>query len=103
MTYKVEIAPSAQADINEAYLWWAENRSKEQADRWYGELLLSIETLRSMPLRCPLCDESDLRPGVIRQLLFGLGNRITHRIVFTVSDQTVSIVRVRHVAQDALS
>ena len=34
--YSVEILPSAESDIDEAYLWWAKHRSQEQAGRWYA-------------------------------------------------------------------
>jgi hypothetical protein len=56
-----------------------------------------------MPLRCPRAFEADSLGQEIRQLDFGLGKHPTHRIVSTVADDVVTILRVRHVAQDALS
>ena len=47
--------------------------------------------------------ERDLLSQGIRQLLFGLGRRATHRIVFAVDDDAVIVLRVRHASQDALS
>jgi len=102
MSYSISIAPSAEADLDEAYFWWAKHRSAEQAGRWYREALAAIETLKSMPERCPLCEEADLRQGELRQLLYGTGKRATHRIVFFVEADLVNIVRVRHVAQPRL-
>jgi hypothetical protein len=56
-----------------------------------------------MPLRCPRAFEADSPDQEIRQLAFGLGRHPTHRIVFTVADDLVTILRVRHAAQNALS
>jgi len=100
--FRIRIAEPAERDIESVFHWWRDNRSAEQATRWYSEIHVSIDTLRSMPLRCPLCAETDLHPAGIRQLLFGLGRRPTHRIVFTVLEDGVTILRVRHVAQRSL-
>ncbi|MDZ4658204.1 MAG: hypothetical protein SH868_11560 [Bythopirellula sp.] len=37
------------------------------------------------------------------QLLYGLGRRPTHRILFGIESETVIIFRVRHTSQDALT
>lgn len=101
MEFLVEISPSAEADIEEAYLWWAKNRSPEQAGRWYREILIAVGQLATMPERCAPCEEVDPGEIELRQLLFGLGGSTTHRIVFAVSGQTVSILRVRHIARES--
>ena len=93
----------AKRDILAAYDWWKENRSAEQADRWYVGIHAAIKSLRDVPHRCPLAAESDLLAQGIRQHLFGLGRRATHRIVFAIDDNTVVVLRVRHTSQDALS
>jgi plasmid stabilization system protein ParE len=56
-----------------------------------------------MPLRCPRAPEADLLPQEMRQLVFGIRGRPTHRIVFAIEGNVVIILRVRHAAQDALT
>jgi plasmid stabilization system protein ParE len=50
-----------------------------------------------------MAPERDLLSQGIRQLLFGLGRRVTHRFVFAIDDDAVIVLRVRHTSQDALS
>jgi plasmid stabilization system protein ParE len=68
--------------------------------RW---LHASIQTLRNKPERYAMAAESDLLAQGLRQLLFGLGRRATHRILFAIDGGTVVVLRVRHASQDALS
>ena len=99
---KVRITQPAEQDMQAALEWWRENRSVEQAARWYRGIRKAVASLRSRPERCPEAPEADLLPQGMRQLLFGIGRRPTHRIVFTIADQEVRILRVRHSSQDAL-
>lgn len=100
MNYRVELTPSAESDIDEAYLWWAKHRSVEQAVRWYRELRMAIGSLSTMPQRYALCREPDLIAEELREMLFGLSGGVTHRVVFEIASQNVRILRVRHVARD---
>lgn len=100
--YRVKITTPAKQDIVAAFQWWRDNRSAEQAKRWYRGIRKAIASLADMPERCPPSPEADLLPGSTRQLLFGIGRRHTHRIVFAIDRKTVVILRVRHASQDAL-
>ncbi|MDZ4658413.1 MAG: type II toxin-antitoxin system RelE/ParE family toxin [Bythopirellula sp.] len=102
MDFDVHISEPAENDIGTAYRWWRDNRSAEQANRWFHEIHNAVATLSTMPLRCPRCEEEDLQEAGIRQLLFGIGRRPTHRIIFEIADNRVNILRVRHVAQKPL-
>jgi plasmid stabilization system protein ParE len=99
----VIITGPAKRDIQVAHDWWTENRSSEQAARWYVGIHASIQTLRNIPERCSKAAESDLLTQGVRQLLFGLGRQATHRILFAIDDGTVVVLRVRHTSQDTLS
>lgn len=101
---KVEITEPAKADIQEAYDWWSENRSATQAAEWYERIYEAITTLQSMPERCPHVSDAGLSRSGIRQLLFGIGSRPTHRVVFYFDPEmdTVTILRVRHHGLDEL-
>jgi plasmid stabilization system protein ParE len=99
---RVIVTGPAKRDIQQDYDWWANNRSVEQAKRWYAGIRAAIRSLRTNPDRRALAIESDLLAQEIRQLSFGLGRRPTHRIVFAIEDETVVVLRIRHTSQDAL-
>ena len=101
---QIRITEPAKADIQQAYEWWAKNRSADQAAEWYERIFEAITTLHSMPERCPRVPETGLSCAGVRQLLFGIGSRPTHRIVFHFDTEadTVTILRVRHHGQDEL-
>ena len=103
MSYQVVIAEPAARDIEEAWSWWSENRSKDQADNWFTQIHSAIEPLRDRADGCPLAPETELLPTGLRQLQFGVRSRPTHRIVFTIDGTRVVILRVRHVAQRDLT
>lgn len=100
--YHVRITELAEQDIRAAFEWWRENRSVEQATRWYIGIRKAIHSLRVAQDRCAQAPESDLFPHGIRQLLYGIRRRPTHRIVFAIIGDDVTILRVRHTAQEAL-
>jgi plasmid stabilization system protein ParE len=99
---RVVISAPATRDIEAAYDWWRTNRSEEQAHRWYCAIYTAIQSFRQMPERYSFATESDLLSQGIRQLLFGMGRSVTHRIVFAIDDNTVIVLRVRHSSQDSL-
>lgn len=53
-------------------------------------------------MRCPLAAEYQLFAYEIREIHFGLGNRPTHRAVFTIAGDLVLVLAVRHAARDEL-
>lgn len=104
MTYRVVIEPTAAREIRSALLWKTEHASPTAAARWYNGLVARIETLRRHPTRCPLAAESDRFPEEIRELLHGRGGERTHRyrILFTIREETVHVLYIRHTARDEL-
>jgi plasmid stabilization system protein ParE len=99
---EVRITGPARTDIDEAYVWWAVNRSPAQAGRWFSGILLAIESLGTDAERHPIAAETDRFPKLLREMMFGLQRRPTHRVLFTIEGATVSILRVRHVSQRSL-
>jgi plasmid stabilization system protein ParE len=100
--HRLQISEPAQADIQSNYDWWRTNRSVEQAERWYRGVYDAIRSLRQNPERCVSAPESDIYPAGLREEHFGIGRRSTHRIVFTIEEGVVKIVRVRHASQQSL-
>ena len=104
MTHRIVIEPTAEREIRCAVRWKTENASPTVAARWYNGLIQKIETLRLYPTRCPLAAENDKFDEEIRELLYGRGGKRVHRhrIIFTIREDTVHILYVRHTARDEL-
>jgi plasmid stabilization system protein ParE len=102
MTRQILITLRAREEAQADHDWWAEYRSAEQAQRWYGEFLKAAKSLADNPERCGFAPENGRYPYEIRQLNFGLGRRPTHRLVYAIRSHEVIVLRVRHLAQDAI-
>lgn len=94
MGYTIIVEERAKADIREAARWMAQY-SPEKATLWHFEIEDAILSLEQMPKRCPRAQESHIFKREIRQLIFG-----KYRILFTIEDETVRILHIRHSAQD---
>jgi len=100
MSLPVILQREAEEQIVASARWWAKHRSVEQAERWYAGILKAIDSLGETAARHPLARESEHFPCELRQMNFGLGNRSTHRILFTIRPDAVFVLTVRHAAQD---
>lgn len=103
MTYKVAVTDRAFDELDSACQWWAEHRSAEQALRWYNRFIKAIRGLANNPERHPLAPENHAFPYELRQFVYGVGRRPTHRAVFTVRPDLVLVLRIRHLAQQEIS
>jgi plasmid stabilization system protein ParE len=101
MAFQVEITPIAGATIDRAYRWYRE-RNPEFADLWFRGLMNTIATLQEKPQRCPLAIEHDIFPEEVRQLLYGKSKNV-YRVLFTIRDDTVYALYVRHSSQAPLT
>jgi plasmid stabilization system protein ParE len=102
MNYRVIITRRAERDMQNAAAWWAKEHSPEQADRWLSGLDECLRSLGQTPMRCPLAAENDLVQFEIRELHYGAGRRPTHRAIFSIAEELVLVLAVRHSAQDRL-
>lgn len=102
MTYNVVITPEASRQMEAAAGWWARERSEEQARQWYAGIRGAVATLAEWPERHPLAAEHADFGHELRELHYGLGRRATHRVIFTITKQSVVVIAVRHAAQDRL-
>ena len=98
--YQVIILPAAERDIGEAYEW-LEERDADAAIRWYNQLLDVIFSLDIFPGRAPLAPENKFLKTEIREIFHGR-RRHKYRILFTVSENEVHVLHVRHGARLAL-
>lgn len=103
MSYRVELTPRARIELYHNASWWAEHRSTDQAAEWLEEFEAAIKLLSENPERWPLAQENGLVPVEIREMLFGIGRRKTHRAVFQITNDRVIVHGIRHLAQDTLT
>jgi plasmid stabilization system protein ParE len=103
MTRSVVITVQAEREMQSAFNWWTEHRSKRQADRWFSGLAKAIAELSENAEIYGESRESHQFAYQIRDLLFGLGRRPTHRAVFTIRDEEVVVLTIRHIAQRDIS
>lgn len=95
--YRVVITPFAEDNIREAYEWFlAEN--PVYADRWRDDIGKGIIGLEVLPESHPIAPESDDFDCEIRYLLIGRG--VPWRVFFTIDEETVYVLHVRHGNRD---
>ena len=97
MIYQIEVSPKAEEEAHEILRWLARHTPKKLA-RWQHDFAEKAQSLERFPARCPLAPESQTFDLPIRHLIFG-----KYRILFTIENQTVFVLHVRHVAQQTLS
>lgn len=102
MSYTVITTERAAQEISDAAAWWAAEHSVAQAERWYSGIRNAIADLAVMPRARPFALEHALFGYELRELHFGLGTRATHRAIFTIVNETVVVLTVRHVARGPL-
>jgi plasmid stabilization system protein ParE len=98
--WNVTVESPARQDIAQAYLWLAE-RSPEDAERWFNSIYDTIGSLMLFPERCPLSPESGFFNTEIRQIFHGRRQH-KYRVLFTVGENNVCVLHVRHGARLAL-
>ena len=87
--------------MESGYNYIEHQQSTEAAHTWAAGLMDAINSLKTMPRRCHLARENEAFPYEIRQLLYGKGSS-SHRIIFTVRENAVSILHIRSSSQDDL-
>lgn len=102
MKYRVVVTLRAEQDSDEGYLWWARHRSTEQASRWFRSFLRVLDRLESNPERFASAPESGRGGILLQEAYFGVGRRKTHRVVFTIREDRVYVLAVRHLARGDL-
>ena len=95
--YAIVILPNAEREIEDAYLYIKKD-SPTNALTWYQEIYQKIQSLSSLPLRCPLAPENDCFEEEIRHLIVQ-----NYRILYTATENTVYILHARHGHQQWLN
>src|SRR4051794_9283796 len=97
MHYRVVVEPEAAEDIGKAYLWIA-TYSTTAAVKWFNGLVTARNSLQRFPRRCPVVSELSAPDLEVRKLLYGR-RRNMYQILFTIQDDTVHVLHVRHAAR----
>ena len=84
--YLVQLAPAAESDIGNAYLWYRE-RNALAADAFRAEAFDAIARIEDSPLSNP-ADEEGTRKRVLR--------RFPYSVCYEVAGNTVTILAVAH-------
>ncbi len=101
MAFQVKVTDAAKVQIRNAYHWHKRNLPL-LADSWLDGLLKALDTLKQFPNRCPAAPENDEFREEVRQLLYGK-QRNAYRILFTVQENIVYVLHVRHHAEARLT
>ncbi len=84
--FSVVVAPAAESDISDAFLWYRE-RNALLADGFREQVLQSIERIGAAPLSRPQ-DEDGNRHRVLRRFPFS--------VFYEVTGATVTVLAVAH-------
>ena len=93
MTYRVILQRLAVADLQEAYEW-AARRAPRTAQRWLKRFEDALQSLERNPQRCPFARENGKVEVELREFLLGKPPFV-FRVVFTIDQDAVRILRVR--------
>lgn len=100
MKCRVVLEERAAEDLESITLWLAQ-QSEGAARKWYRQVRDAIESLGESPQRCPLAPENAAFVEEIRHLLHGRKPYV-YRILYTVRDNVVHVLHIRHGAQEPL-
>jgi plasmid stabilization system protein ParE len=95
MTFRVETTATAERDADAILDWLLSKRAGETGMRWFSALQDAIASLAEFPARCPLAPENAVIHFEVRHLLYGRRPHV-YRILFTIKDQTVYVLHIRH-------
>lgn len=97
MTREVVLTETAQQQMNAAADWYAE-QNPTVAAKWFNGLIARLNFLSDNPEQYAVARESEFLPVELRQMLYGSGKRITHRVLFVIREQRIVVYQIRHVA-----
>jgi hypothetical protein len=94
LAYRVDIAAAALHDARE-YHRFILKRSHDAlpVDTWFFGLMEAVDSLETLPSRCPRIPEQERFRTTLYQLLCA-----SHRIIFRIDAKVVRIVRIYHSA-----
>ena len=92
------LTAKAEEQLHAAADWYAEQNA-DVADKWFKGIVTAINDLGINAERFGLARENDVMPFELHERRYGLGKRITHRVLFVIRPDKIVIHQIRHVAQ----
>lgn len=99
--FRVVIHRYALQDLEDAYLN-AARHAPGPAAAWLDRFQQALQTLGTNPERCALAHENVRSKHELREFLFGRRPNV-FRVVFTIDERTVRILRIRRSARRFLT
>ena len=95
MSFDVLVTERAEQELNQAADWIARD-APDTAEKWFNGFVEALDSLGEHPERCGLARENGRFPFDLRQLLYG--RRRNHRALFTIRQNAVVVLSIRHSA-----
>jgi plasmid stabilization system protein ParE len=95
MAFQIEVSDDAELDADVILQWLIAQHAGGAGLRWFRTMRQAIDSLANMPGRCPLAPENEEFPFEVRQLLYGRRPHV-YRILFTIEDNRVVVLHIRH-------
>jgi plasmid stabilization system protein ParE len=95
MAFRVKTTSKAKWDLDDILTRLLSQGAGETGLRWFQGLHQAVATLADSPRRCSLAPENAVFPFEVRHLLYGRKPHV-YRIIFTIEDNTVFVLHVRH-------
>jgi toxin ParE1/3/4 len=95
MDFRVELTDQAKSDIAAIHAWLTSQEAGDAGARWFAALRHAIDSLRTLPGRCPVAPERREASVEVRQLLYGRRPHV-YRVLFTIENRVVYVLHIRH-------
>lgn len=102
MTREVFLTETARKQMEAAADWYAEQNAAVAA-RWFKGIVQRLNDLAQNPEQYSVARESEFLPVELRQMLYGSGRRISHRILFVIRERRIVVYQIRHVSMQELT
>jgi plasmid stabilization system protein ParE len=99
--FRLLVFPRAEEDVAVIYSW-IHDRSPAGAARWLQAFEVATSRITEAPLEFALAPEAGILDQPVRQVLFKTPKGRTYRAAFLVSNNVVSVLRVRGPGQPTL-
>lgn len=100
-SYRITVLEPAARDVQTQFNY-IHQRSPAGAESWYEAYLAALERVKLDPLRLSLAPENDHVEEVIRQVFFRTRRGNPYRVLYTIVDDEVRVLRVRGLGQDVM-
>ena len=102
MTRELRILSHAHLDFAEIVDWLAKN-SVAGAERWIAAFDTALTDIAQHPDHSPLAPEDEFTDIEVREFFFRTKRGHRYRILFTLIDEEIRVLRIRSPGQDLLT